>query len=254
MVAVQIPPAVQPDISYTPDYDKYLQRTQRRLATETLLTSLPPGFPSQLSSNLVWDKNDIASRFNWTYTLSATDLDEIEEGLTHFKELNKPLGFISQATFPLPDLHARLRGISDEIHNGFGFKVVRGLPVDKHTREENIIIYAGIASHVAPIRGRQDHEFEGRRADVVLNHIKDLRNSDTDAGKSGGSRIGAPAYTTDKQVFHTDAGDVIALLCLETAARGGESRLSSSWRVYNELASTRPDLVRTLAGEWPTEV
>jgi len=55
-------------------------------------------------------------------------------------------------------------------------------------------------------------------------------------------------------VFHTDSGDVIALLCLETAAEGGESMLSSSWRVYNELAATRPDLVRTLAEPWPAEL
>lgn len=110
-----------------------------------------------------------------------------------------------------------------------------------------MIIYAGVSSHVAPIRGRQDHQFEGKPADVVLAHIKDL-SSVVDATK-----IGAPAYTTDKQVFHTDAGDVIALACLETAAEGGESKLSSSWTVYNELARTRPDLIRTLAEPWANE-
>jgi hypothetical protein len=67
-------------------------------------------------------------------------------------------------------------------------------------------------------------------------------------------KIGSPAYTTDKQVFHTDSGDVIALLCLEESAEGGLSKLSSSWRVYNELAATRPDLIRTLAEAWPVEL
>lgn len=117
----------------------------------------------------------------------------------------------------------------------------------KHTREDSIIIYAGVSSHIAPIRGRQDHQFDGQPADVVLAHIKDLSNV-VDAGK-----IGAPAYTTDKQVFHTDVGDVIALHCLETAAEGGQSKLSSSWTVYNELAKTRPDLIKTLAEPWASE-
>lgn len=117
----------------------------------------------------------------------------------------------------------------------------------KHTREENIIIYAGVSSHIAPIRGRQDHQFDGEPADVVLAHIKDL-SAIVDA-----SKIGAPAYTTDKQVFHTDVGDVIALHCLEAAAEGGQSKLSSSWTVYNELAKTRPDLIRTLAEPWASE-
>lgn len=154
------------------------------------------------------------------------------------------MGKISQETFPLPSLHATLRSISEEIHNGYGFKVIRGVPVYKYTREENVIIYAGIASHIAPVRGRQDTQFQGQPADVVLAHIKDLTQQ-VDA-----HAIGAPAYTAEKQVFHTDAGDVIALFALASAEEGGESYLSSSWTVYNELAAARPDLVRTLAEPW----
>jgi len=161
--------------------------------------------------------------------------------------LNKPLGYINQETFPLPRLHPKLRDISKELHGGHGFKVLRALPVSTHSREDNIIIYAGVSSHVAPIRGRQDFKFEGKPADVVLNHIKDL-SATADKG-----RIGAPAYTTEKQVFHTDVGDVISLLALGTSAEGGQSKLSSSWRVYNELAATRPDLVWTLSKPWPAE-
>lgn len=101
--------------------------------------------------------------------------------------LNKPLGFVNQDTFPLPNLHHTLRDISREIHHGHGFKVVRGVPVGRYTREENIIIYAGISSHIAPIRGRQDDKHDGQPADVVLAHIKDL------SSKVDASQIGAPA-------------------------------------------------------------
>ena len=164
-----------------------------------------------------------------------------------FAALKKPLGYISQETFPLPTLHPILRSISRELHLGHGFKVLRGLPVGKHGREDNIIMYAGVSSHVAPIRGRQDKQFEGKPADVVLSHIKDLSTT-TDK-----DRIGAPAYTAEKQVFHTDIGDIVSLLALSVAAEGGQSKLSSSWRVYNELAKTRPDLVATLADDWVAE-
>ena len=144
----------------------------------------------------------------------------------------------------MPTLHSALRDISKELHFGHGFKVVRGLPVERHSREDNIIIYAGLSSHVATLRGRQDSKYAGKPADVVLNHIKDLSKGHEK------EHIGAPAYTTDKQVYHTDAGDIVSLFALSTAAEGGKSRLASSWRVYNELAATRPDLIETLSRDW----
>lgn len=158
--------------------------------------------------------------------------------------LNLPIGHVSQETFPLSNLHQTLRGISKEIHLGHGFKVVRGVPVSGYTREENIILYAGISCHIAPLRGRQDTTYDGKPADVVLNHIKDL------SATADQVRIGAPAYTADKQVFHTDSGDIVSLFALSTAAEGGTSRLASTWRVYNELAATRPDLLATLSEPW----
>ncbi|KAL1959403.1 hypothetical protein VTO42DRAFT_2206 [Malbranchea cinnamomea] len=239
-------PVQQPDIQYLPDYDKWQARTQRRLETEALSKDLPAGFPAKLVSDLVWDGSDIRDRYDWTYVLTEADLQEIHSALEHFKSLQKPIGFVNQGTFPLPNLHSTLRAISDELHNGHGFKVIRGLPVDKYSREENIIIYVGVSSHIAPLRGRQDTSFNGKPADVMLNHIKDLSTI-----KSNERRIGAPAYTRDKQVFHTDEGDIVSLFALSTAAEGGKSKLASSWRVYNELAKTRPDLVRTLAEDWP---
>jgi hypothetical protein len=72
-------------------------------------------------------------------------------------------------------------------------------------------------------------------------------------GKYTKESIGGPASTNDKQVFHTDAGDIVSLFCLETAAVGGESRLASIWQVYNLLAESRPDLIHTLTEEWPVD-
>jgi hypothetical protein len=37
---------------------------------------------------------------------------------------------------------------------------------------------------------------------------------------------------------------------LHPAGSGGESKISSSWNVYNILARERPDLIHTLAEDW----
>ena len=158
--------------------------------------------------------------------------------------MNINLGLISSETFPLPNLQSRLRTASDEIHNLRGFAVLRGLPVAKYSRLENIVIYAGVSSHIGSQRARQDHEYEGKPADVILNHITDLQNT------SKASSIGSPAYTNNSQAFHTDSADVIGLYVLSEAVRGGDSTIASSWRVYNELAKERPDLIRILADDW----
>lgn len=134
-----------------------------------------------------------------------------------------------------------LKELAKQIYQGRGFFVIRTLPVDKWTREENIIVYAGISSYVGNKRGQQDAD------GGALVHIRDLTRTHFD------KQIPIPAYTTDKQVFHTDLGDFIALYALDIAPEGGTSRVSSAWQVYNELAETRPDLVKTLSEPWAVD-
>lgn len=151
---------------------------------------------------------------------------------------DKPLGLISRSTFPLPTLGKALGDLSREIHTGRGFSVVRGIPVDSYSREDNVIIYAGVSSYIGSSRALQDAN------GGVLSHIEDLTLSHDPRS------IGSPAYTTDKQVFHTDSDDITSLYALEIAVEGGTSLISSSWRIYNYLAENRPDLIKVLAEPW----
>ncbi|KAF9463721.1 hypothetical protein BDZ94DRAFT_1235994 [Collybia nuda] len=248
----------QPDIEYHPDEIKWRARTARRLAENPGLEKvpLPEGFPKQVEGPIVWEGSDWVNEDQWVYNLSSSELEEIEGGLKHFKNLNVPMGYLSKDTFALSTLSTTLTGLARELYSGRGFFVLRALPVDKYSREDIAIIYAGkelsgitqvpshnhlpgISSHVGRARGKQDD------TGAVLAHIKDLRVSHAHEGN-----IGNAAYTTDKQVFHTDVGDLIALLALQSAAEGGVSKISSGGRVYNEIAATRPDLIRTMSEPW----
>lgn len=51
---------------------------------------------------------------------------------------------------------------------------------------------------------------------------------------------------TERQFFHSDASDIVGLLCITRALEGGESDIVSSHSVYNTLAAERPDALRTL--------
>ncbi|KAF7359189.1 Clavaminate synthase-like protein [Mycena sanguinolenta] len=243
-----VPPTVclgQPDIFYHPDEAKFRARTARRLVEDPTLPQrpLPAGFPPSVDGPIVWEGKDWTDESQWVFNLTDEHLAEIDIALAHFESLDKPLGFISRETFPLPTLSAELWKLAEVLYSGRGFFVLREIPIDKYSRRELAIVYAGLSSHVGSERGRQDG------TNAVLAHIKDLRVSH--AHEKGG--IGNAAYTTDKQVFHTDIGDLIALLSIQTSAHGGVSRLSSSGRVYNEIAKTRPDLITVMKDNWPLD-
>ena len=120
------------------------------------------------------------------------------------------------------------------------------MPVDKYNAEENMIIYVGISSHIGSIRGRQDHQSEGRPADVMIAHITDFSNSTAADDKN----LTLAAYTDGEVIFHTDVADIVSLFALSEPVTGGESQIVSSWKIYNELAKTRPDLIKVLADGW----
>ena len=55
--------------------------------------------------------------------------------------------------------------------------------------------------------------------------------------------------TSAAQRFHTDSADVVGLMCLQRAERGGRSCIASSVAIYRRLADTRPELAAALEDE-----
>ena len=55
------------------------------------------------------------------------------------------------------------------------------------------------------------------------------------------------------QPMHTDiCADIVGKLTVKSAAFGGAATLASGLTIYNELAKTRPDILRLLAEpDWP---
>src|SRR3546814_12327255 len=57
----------------------------------------------------------------------------------------------------------------------------------------------------------------------------------------------ARGYSSNKFIpFNTDGCDVTGLLCLQTAAVGGESLIVSTAAIYNEIRQSRPDVLDIL--------
>ena len=65
------------------------------------------------------------------------------------------LDAICKETFPLPLLQEHLIEKRLELHKGCGLVVFRGIDPSRYSRRENIIIFAGLSSHLSEQRGRQ---------------------------------------------------------------------------------------------------
>ena len=92
MTTVTQTAAQQPDIQYAPSLEKYQTRTRLRLQSEDLPKTLPPSFPQKLSGDLVWEGENLQDKYDWVYELSASQIEEIETALAHFKCRLTPRG------------------------------------------------------------------------------------------------------------------------------------------------------------------
>ncbi|KAF3912455.1 hypothetical protein ABW20_dc0103813 [Dactylellina cionopaga] len=203
---------------------------------------VPEGFPAQYKHERVWIGSEIASQPDkWTFVLTEEEQNAVVDGLKRFQALDAHPSQISPVTFPLPSaLSDRLKQVSQNIYNGCGFGIVRGLNPDSFTEEENTLVFAGLSAHIASQRGFQDSIQEA----VICHVVSEELNP-----KAEGMDM-RPAFTNGVCSFHTDVGDILGLYAVELPASGGETLLASSSQAYNELAASRPDLLHELVQKW----
>ncbi|HEX2685574.1 MAG TPA: TauD/TfdA family dioxygenase, partial [Kofleriaceae bacterium] len=188
-----------------------------------------------------WIGSELAKRpAEWTHDLSATEIAEVERAAAGVREAGLDLGTITRERFPLPTLGPVLDRLRGEILNGRGFTLIRGLPVAGKNLVDNAAAYLGIGSYLGNPRSQN-------AMGHILGHVRDMGLS---AEKDPNVRI---YQTTERQTFHTDSCDIVGLLCLKTAQSGGLSSIVSSMAIYNEMATTRPDLVRLLFQPFATD-
>lgn len=163
MPTVQLQNSSQPDITYLPDLAKYKARVARRLNEEQLETSVPEGFPEQLEGPKLWKGSDYEGKESeWVYELSEQELKEIDDAVHEFEATGKDFSKISKETFPLPTAGPHIKKLTeDNVVDGRGFIVVRGINPEKYTREQNIILYTGVSAYVGK-RGIQGSHSVGK--------------------------------------------------------------------------------------------
>jgi len=181
----------------------------------------------------------VARSDEWLYELSEEEVAEIDAAVAALMASDTDLLDVDRESFRLPTLAKELDRIQDEVVNGRGFVLIRGLPVESYTIEEAALAYLGIGSYFgwAIPQNAKGH---------VLGHVRDI-------GLDPNNPEHRLYGTTARHLFHTDSCDIVGLLCLQTAKSGGQSKIASSVTVYNEMLKQRPDLVRVMMQPFYTD-
>jgi hypothetical protein len=152
---------------------------------------------------------------------SDAEVAEVERAVEGIERSRVELATLTAANVPLPALGPRLQELLDEVLNGRGFVLLKGLPVERWSRREAALAFLAIGVHLGKLRMQN-------AAGHLLGHVRDLGRSSDDPN----TRI---YQTRERQTHHTDSRDVVGLMCLQTAKSGGLSSLVSSTTIFNEM-------------------
>src|ERR1041385_2920952 len=179
------------------------------------------GLPPEVRDRSAWYGPEIAQSGEWIERLSEQEIDSVRQAVS-----------IGATKAQLPMLAPRLHAMRDEVLNGRGFVLIKGLPVEDWSRRELALAFLIIGAQLGALRMQN-------AAGHLLGHVRDLGRSSDDPN----IRI---YQTRERQTFHTDSCDVVGLLCLHKAKSGGLSSLVSSTTIFHETRRRRPDLLKIL--------
>ncbi|HUK08855.1 MAG TPA: TauD/TfdA family dioxygenase [Stellaceae bacterium] len=203
--------------------------------------------PTPITGPCAWYGHDMARSTRWVRDLAPEQVAELDAALGAIERRGLAWYEIQRRDFPLPGLKALLDDVADELENGSGMMKLRGFPVARYTETQLRQLYFGLGANLG--------------TPVFQNRGGELMRLIRDEGAGVGARYGQVENTPDGKPFlssyartlsngalrfHTDRTDVVGLLCVRQAAKGGVSTISSSVAVHNEMIRRRPDLAALL--------
>ncbi len=183
-----------------------------------------------------WKGADLADDPSWSHRLSAAAIDALDAALHRVRSLGRAFPRFAREDFPVGgELADALRAHAEELENGRGFLLLRGLPVERYTDAEIDVLYYGLGLHLGtPVCQNPRGEMLG-----VVAAVGDPDDRST--------RV----YQTNAYLpYHGDLSDVVGLLSVRKAKAGGLSSLVSVAAVYNEILGRHPEYLGLFYRPW----
>jgi Taurine catabolism dioxygenase TauD, TfdA family len=175
-----------------------------------------------------WRGPDFDGDTRWIQHLTPAHIALFDAALAQLKARGLRYPDFGRDDFPINALAPELARFADELENGRGFLLLRGLPVERYTEEELNALYYGLGLHMGtPVRQNPRGDLLG----AVMN-VGDVTKKTT--------RV----YETNLYLpYHSDPSDVVGLLCVRKAMQGGLSSLVSVAAIHNQILHRHPELI-----------
>ena len=170
------------------------------------------------------------AKSTFVFELSERHLAALDRALQRVKRQTDDPESITRELFALDDIAEDVEAWRRQVMDGYGLIILRGFPLGQYSKEELGMIHFGIGTHFGTAMSQS---VMGDR----LGHVVDV----------GGKDPKERAYRNSTELdMHTDACDVVAMMCLQKAISGGYSGYVSAISIYNEALRRAPELMPVL--------
>lgn len=178
----------------------------------------------------VWRGAELAERDDWIFQVDAATLADLEGAVADARARGEDSATMDIDQYTLAGMAEIGAQVRSALSDGYGFCLLRGIPVDRFQVDELKMLFLLLGKHIGLI-GPQEN---GPRS------IGEVMDTGPDRPKDFYYHRGGALP------MHMDPVDVVGLMCVRTAKRGGESGIVSSMSVHNEVLRERPDLLQIL--------
>lgn len=101
----------------------------------------PDALPPEIRDGSAWYGSDLVRHLDWIEHLSEVEIQDVENAVNELEHAPRDLAAITAENVKLPTLGPRLQDLLNEVLNGRGFVLIKGLPIKRWTKRESAIAF-----------------------------------------------------------------------------------------------------------------
>jgi alpha-ketoglutarate-dependent taurine dioxygenase len=181
------------------------------------------------SQSFAWKAASFNSSAEYSLALTDDERAELVAAVRALPDAARP-EHAGAAQFSMSRLSPRLQAASEDVRNGRGFVVLRGLPVDELSKDEFVSAVWGIGQHFGQALSQNT-------SGDLIGHVVDATAEDATPRM----------YRSNLELRpHNDITAMISLACWHKSQTGGASVIVSAVTVHDELCKHHPEVMPAL--------